>query len=178
MFSSDDVFKKIKVLSGGERARVALAKTLVSQSNFLLLDEPTNHLDMSSVNRLIQALTQYEGTIVIVSHDRHFVRETANKIWWIEDQQIKEYPGTYDEFVKWSAERDVTVKKDNAPKQIKTATVKQEAPRTTNPSDDKLIKKIKKEITAIETEIEELEKEIKLVEDKLASEEVYKQEAE
>lgn len=178
LFSSDDVFKKIKVLSGGERARVALAKTLVSQSNFLLLDEPTNHLDMSSVNRLIQALTQFEGTIVIVSHDRHFVRETANKIWWIEDQEIKEYPGTYDEFVKWNAERDVTAKKDNTPKTVKPAAVKQEAPRTTNPADDKLIKKLKKEITAVENEIEELEKEIKSVEDKLASDEVYKQEAE
>ena len=178
LFSSDDVFKKIKVLSGGERARVALAKTLVSQSNFLLLDEPTNHLDMSSVNRLIQALAQYEGTVVIVSHDRHFVRETANKIWWIEDHQIKEYPGTYDEFVKWNATREISEKKEFTSKPIKTNPAKEQTPKPLTTIDEKLVKKIKKEITLLENEIEELEKELKEVEDKLASDEVYKQSAE
>ena len=87
LFTNDDVFKKIKVLSGGEKSRVALAKTLISESNFLLLDEPTNHLDMQSVNILIQALQQYEGTFVTVSHDRHFIKGVANKIWYIENHQ-------------------------------------------------------------------------------------------
>lgn len=105
LFSGDDVFKKIKVLSGGEKSRVALAKVLLSQANFLLLDEPTNHLDMQSVNILIQALAQYEGTYVVVSHDRYFVSQIANKIWYIEDEQIKEYPGTYDEYETWLEER-------------------------------------------------------------------------
>ena len=105
LFSGDDVFKKIKVLSGGEKSRVALAKVLLSQANFLLLDEPTNHLDMQSVNILIQALDQYEGTFVVVSHDRYFVSQIANKIWYIEDEQIKEYPGTYDEYEWWMEER-------------------------------------------------------------------------
>ena len=105
LFSGDDVFKKIKVLSGGEKSRVALAKVLLSQANFLLLDEPTNHLDMQSVNILIQALEQYEGTYVVVSHDRYFVSQIANKIWYIEDEQIKEYPGTYDEYEWWQEER-------------------------------------------------------------------------
>lgn len=105
LFSGDDVFKKIKVLSGGEKSRVALAKVLLSQANFLLLDEPTNHLDMQSVNILIQALQQYEGTYVVVSHDRYFVSQIANKIWYIEDEQIKEYPGTYDEYEWWQEER-------------------------------------------------------------------------
>ncbi len=105
LFSGDDVFKKIKVLSGGEKSRVALAKVLLSQANFLLLDEPTNHLDMQSVNILIQALDQYEGTYVVVSHDRYFVSQIANKIWYIEDNQIKEYPGTYDEYEWWQQER-------------------------------------------------------------------------
>ena len=105
LFSGDDVFKKIKVLSGGEKSRVALAKVLLSQSNFLLLDEPTNHLDMQSVNILIQALQQYEGTYVVVSHDRYFVSQIANKIWYIEDEQIKEYPGTYDEYEWWMEEK-------------------------------------------------------------------------
>jgi ATP-binding cassette subfamily F protein 3 len=105
LFSNDEVFKKIKVLSGGEKSRVALAKVLISHANFLLLDEPTNHLDMQSVNILIQALQQYEGSYVIVSHDRHFIEHTANKIWYIEDYQLKEYPGDYEEFCTWQEER-------------------------------------------------------------------------
>src|SRR5690606_31202371 len=84
LFSDEDVFKKIKVLSGGEKSRVALAKTLISEANFLLLDEPTNHLDFISEDILTQALQQYQGTFVVVSHDREFVSQIANKIWYIE----------------------------------------------------------------------------------------------
>ena len=105
LFTGDDAFKKIKVLSGGEKSRVALAKVLISEANFLLLDEPTNHLDMMSVNILIQALQQYEGSFVVVSHDRFFVSEIANKIWYIEDEEIKVYPGTYDEYETWQEQR-------------------------------------------------------------------------
>ncbi len=101
LFSGDDVDKKIKVLSGGEKARVALAKTIVSQANFLLLDEPTNHLDIHSVDLLIEALNKYEGTFVLVSHDRYFVNKTANKIWEIEDNKIREFVGTYEEYEEW-----------------------------------------------------------------------------
>lgn len=115
LFTNDDVFKKIKVLSGGEKSRVALAKTLISEANFLLLDEPTNHLDIQSVNILIQALQQYEGTFVTVSHDRLFIKGVANKIWYIEDEQIKEYPGTYDEYVYW---RENQVEKEAKPQNI------------------------------------------------------------
>src|SRR5690606_35551761 len=82
LFGGVDVFKRIKVLSGGEKSRVALAKTLISDANFLLLDEPTNHLDIQSVNILIQALQQYEGTFITVSHDRYFISGIANKIWY------------------------------------------------------------------------------------------------
>src|SRR5690606_28759525 len=81
LFTGDDVFKKIKVLSGGEKSRVALAKALTADANFLVLDEPTNHLDMASVNILIQALQQFEGTFIVVSHDRYFLDNVANKIW-------------------------------------------------------------------------------------------------
>lgn len=102
LFSGDDADKKIKVLSGGEKARVALAKTIVSKANFLMLDEPTNHLDMHSCDLLIDALKKYEGSLVIVSHDRHFISKTANKIWEIVDHQIKEFKGGYDEWVAWN----------------------------------------------------------------------------
>ncbi|WPQ60926.1 ABC-F family ATP-binding cassette domain-containing protein [Chitinophaga sancti] len=98
LFTGDDVYKKIRILSGGEKARVALAKTIISQANFLLLDEPTNHLDMNSVQMLIDALSKYDGTYVLVSHDRYFVSQTANKIWEIVDGEIKEFRGTYTEW--------------------------------------------------------------------------------
>jgi len=98
LFSGDDVFKKISVLSGGEKSRVALAKTLLQEANLLLLDEPTNHLDIQSVQILIRALREYPGTLIVVSHDRYFLAEVANKIWYIENKHVKEYPGTYGEF--------------------------------------------------------------------------------
>ncbi|MBC7904548.1 MAG: ABC-F family ATP-binding cassette domain-containing protein [Gemmatimonadaceae bacterium] len=101
LFSGDDSDKKIKVLSGGEKARVALAKTMVSKANFLMLDEPTNHLDMHSVDLLVEALRRYEGTLIMVSHDRYFISRAANRIWEIEDGMIKDFHGGYDEWVQW-----------------------------------------------------------------------------
>ncbi len=129
LFSGDDVEKKIKVLSGGEKARVALAKTIVSKANFLMLDEPTNHLDMHSVELLADALNKYPGTIILVSHDRYFISKTANKIWEIVDHQIKEFKGTYQEWVEWN-ER---MAKQEADKKIETKSkaepVKKEEPK-------------------------------------------------
>jgi ATP-binding cassette subfamily F protein 3 len=110
LFSGDDVFKKIKVLSGGEKARVALAKTIVAKGNFLMLDEPTNHLDMQSVEMLIDALNKYQGTLVIVSHDRYFISKTANKIWEIEEGEIKEFKGPYNEWLVYKAEKAAKAK--------------------------------------------------------------------
>lgn len=101
LFGGEDVDKKIKVLSGGEKARVALAKTIISKANFLMLDEPTNHLDLHSVELLVDALNKYQGTMILVSHDRYFISKAANKIWEIEDQQIKVFDGNYDEWVSW-----------------------------------------------------------------------------
>ncbi|MEM0996151.1 MAG: ABC-F family ATP-binding cassette domain-containing protein [Bacteroidota bacterium] len=106
LFTGDDVFKKIKVLSGGEKSRVALAKTLLSEANFLLLDEPTNHLDIQSIQILCQALADYEGSFIVVSHDRYFLREVANKVWYIEDKELKVYPGTYVEFEYHQAQKE------------------------------------------------------------------------
>ena len=106
LFGSDDVDKKIKILSGGEKARVALAKTITSKANFLLLDEPTNHLDIHSVELLIESLKKYEGTLILVSHDRYFVSKTANTIWEIDENKIREFKGPYDEWADWK-ERNV-----------------------------------------------------------------------
>ena len=101
LFSGESVEKKIKVLSGGEKARVALAKTIASKANFLMLDEPTNHLDIHSVDLLAESLIKYEGSIVLVSHDRYFVSKLANKIWEIDEHQIVEFKGTYAEWEAW-----------------------------------------------------------------------------
>lgn len=116
LFSGDDVEKKIKVLSGGEKARVALAKTIVSKANFLLLDEPTNHLDLHSCELLIDALNKYEGSFLLVSHDRYFISKTANKIWEIdENRQIREFKGGYEEYVEWKERMAARVTAPAAP---------------------------------------------------------------
>jgi ATP-binding cassette subfamily F protein 3 len=127
LFSGEDVDKKIRVLSGGEKARVALAKTIISKSNFLMLDEPTNHLDMHSVDLLADALDKYEGSMILVSHDRYFISKTANKIWEIVDGKIVVFKGGYEEWVAWKERME-----KNAKLQEQNNTVKKE-----NPADKK-----------------------------------------
>lgn len=170
LFTGDDVFKKIKVLSGGEKSRVALAKALTADANFLVLDEPTNHLDMASVNILIQALQQYEGTFIVVSHDRYFLDNVANKIWYIEDKKIKEYPGTYQEYEIWNAKR-VVKPEEKQPKKVK------EEPKKVKPvlTDDlqKTLQKKNKELAALEQKIADQEIAVKNLEAELAKEEIY-----
>jgi len=172
LFTGDDVFKKIKVLSGGEKSRVALAKTLISEANFLILDEPTNHLDIQSVNILIQALQQYEGSYIIVSHDRHFISQTANKVWYIEEKDIKEYPGTYAEYNLWQQkQQSITTSKETPkkekPKEKKTAETQEEKEQKNKH------KKLERELESVENKIADLEKEKKRLEDELAKPEVY-----
>lgn len=136
LFTGDDVYKKIKILSGGEKARVALAKTIISQANFLLLDEPTNHLDMNSVQMLIDALSQYDGTYVLVSHDRYFVSQTANKIWEIVDGKIKEFKGTYAEWEEYKKRQAENARQlasaDKSANDVKKKDIKNERPANNN----------------------------------------------
>ena len=179
LFTGDDVFKKIKVLSGGEKSRVALAKALTADANFLILDEPTNHLDIASVNILIQALDQFEGTFIVVSHDRFFLDNIANKIWFIEDKKIKQYPGTYAEFDEWFAKRKLQAKLNPAPApQPKKEEKKEHAPvAQTNgkPADNKhqTLKKLNQDLTKMEEDMAELEKTIKQLEAQLADDKLY-----
>jgi len=126
LFSGDDVDKKIKVLSGGEKARVALAKTITSKANFLMLDEPTNHLDMHSVDLLIDSLKKYEGTLILVSHDRYFVSKTANTIWEIDDHKIREFKGNFDEWADWKERSLKREKQEGGNKKQDTAAAKQD----------------------------------------------------
>ena len=99
MFTEDDVFKRISDLSGGERGRVSLAKLMLSKSNLLILDEPTNHLDMDSKQMLEEALNEYDGTLLYVSHDRYFVNRTANMILELSDGKLIKYLGNYDDYI-------------------------------------------------------------------------------
>ena len=173
LFTDDDVFKKIKVLSGGEKSRVALAKTLISESNFLMLDEPTNHLDMLSVSILVQALQQFEGTFLLVSHDRDFISKVATKIWWIEDHQIKEYPGTYEEFEWWMDQREKQNGKSAQTQESSKTAAKPKKENTKPRLDNKEEKALKREIGEIEATIEKLEAEVAKLEARLADPEVY-----
>ena len=99
MFSGDDVDKPVKVLSGGEKARVALARLLVKPGNLLLMDEPTNHLDLASSESLASSLATFDGTLVFVSHNRSLIRKLATRIWNVEDGKVETYPGTLDEYL-------------------------------------------------------------------------------
>lgn len=188
LFSGDDVDKKIKVLSGGEKARVALAKTIVSKANFLLLDEPTNHLDLHSVELLIEALNKYEGSIVLVSHDRYFISRIANKIWEIDDHKIREFKGTYAEWEAWKARREAEKTKEPkvnkqaepvAPvekKQAEPEKTSQPQPVKNNVIDKELKKELQKQknqFNQLEEKMAQLNSEKTKLEAELASPEVY-----
>lgn len=173
LFTGDDVFKKIRVLSGGEKSRVALAKSLTTDSNFLILDEPTNHLDIQSVNILIQALTQYEGTFIAVSHDRYFLDNVANKIWFIEGKDIQEYPGTYAEYEEWQARR-LANGESGGIKPAKIEKIKKEEPKKEFVENKNLqLKKLNQHLQQLEEVVAEKEKDVKVLEAEIAMEAVY-----
>ena len=162
LFGGDDVDKKIKVLSGGEKARVALAKTMVSRANFLLLDEPTNHLDIHSSELLIDALNRYQGTYILVSHDRYFISRTANKIWEIVDHKIKEFKGTYQEWVEWKERMEKAAQKKNNE-------IRNTKPETKKPEEPKPVKTVSASAPSnLRRELEKQQKQFKQLEEKLA----------
>lgn len=179
LFTGDDAFKKIKVLSGGEKSRVALAKALTADANFLILDEPTNHLDIQSVNILIQALQQFEGTLITVSHDRYFLDSVANKIWYIENQEIKEYPGTYQEYEDWQSTRSKNQSQNDKAAQKNKEPIKKDKvqKQQDEPDKEKQISNLNKELEKLEKEITVLEKELKGLEQKLSEPSIYTNES-
>jgi ATP-binding cassette subfamily F protein 3 len=179
LFSGDTVEKKIKVLSGGEKARVALAKTIASKANFLMLDEPTNHLDIHSVDLLVEALNKYEGSLILVSHDRYFISRIANKIWEIDNQEIKEFKGTYAEWEDWKERKlkSEAAAKKNEPQQqkVEKQETKKEVNVQTNISIDakKELQRLKNQFKQIEEKIASLQISKTNLETKLGESEIY-----
>lgn len=165
LFGGDDVDKKIKVLSGGEKARVALAKTIVSKANFLMLDEPTNHLDMHSVELLAQALNNYEGSYILVSHDRYFISKTANKIWEIVDHKIVEFKGTYHEWIEWK-ERMASKEKNTKNVAVKIEEKKESVVITEVKPNQAIDKEKQKELQKVQRQFSKLEQDIEKLKEK------------
>lgn len=164
LFSGDDSDKKIKILSGGEKARVALAKVIVSKANFLMLDEPTNHLDMHSCDLLIDSLKKYEGSMILVSHDRYFVSKTANKIWEIVDHEIKEFKGGYEEWVNWKERMAMQKKEKESDKKKEPIPKKVAAPAPVQkPVHTAIDKEAKKELQKVQKQFQQLEEKIAIL---------------
>ncbi len=170
LFTNDDVFKRIKDLSGGEKGRVSLAKLMLSNANFLILDEPTNHLDITSKEILENALNHYEGTLLYVSHDRYFINKTASRILDLEDGNFKNYIGNYDYYLEKHQETSSlpspfpsAVNSDTAPETIsetKADWQEQKKLQAEKRKRENRIEKIEKEIEAAETRQAELEAEL------------------
>ncbi len=149
LFSGDSIKKKIKVLSGGEKTRVALGQALLQKNPLLLLDEPTNHLDFDTVNALAHALSEFIGTVIVVSHDRQFLRQVTNQIFEVRNGQIEVYKGSYDEYL-WSLEKGVLSQRVD--------TVETIAPTKTQTDSKKF--NYKEETKRLNSDIKELERHI------------------
>ena len=162
LFSNDDVTKKIKVLSGGERARVSLCKLLLKPYNLLVMDEPTNHLDITSKELLKQALLKYDGSLIVVSHDREFLQGLTQKVYEFRDMNIKEYHGDINTFL---SEKDLNNFKqlELSNKDYDNSNVKDQNKDSFKDKKDKKrkINKLKSKIRNIEKQIDTLSDELK-----------------
>lgn len=169
LFTSDDVFKPISTLSGGERGRVALAKIMLSKANFLILDEPTNHLDVMSKEVLERAISNYDGTVLYVSHDRYFINQTATKVLEMQQTHMSTYLGDYDYYQE--KKKELTSTHTNLASNPATSANKLDWQKQKELQAK--IKKIQNNISNIEKEIELKEGRILEIDDALCLEEVY-----
>src|SRR5579871_2403297 len=158
LFSEDDVFKKIGVLSGGERNRYALARMLLAPSNFLLLDEPTNHLDMRAKDVLLDSLRRFTGTVVFVSHDRYFIDELATRIFEIEDGHVHVFPGNYEDYLwRKGGGASPVVESEPEPEPVAVISAVADTKKRVNPMK---LEKLKTRLRELEERVAELESEI------------------
>lgn len=158
LFKNDDVFKTLSSLSGGERARVLLTELMLAGANFLLLDEPTNHLDINSCSALQEALSQYEGTLLIVSHDRYLINALADKIFYLTPEGIQVYLGSYEDFLRQAEPfKDNEPKKETSPKEEKATDFKRKKELDAQRRKDKVrLNKVEAEIGQLEERISEI----------------------
>jgi ATP-binding cassette subfamily F protein 3 len=154
---------------------VALAKTIMSKANFLLLDEPTNHLDIHSSELLINALNRYEGSFILVSHDRYFISKTANKIWEIVDHEIKEFKGTYMEWVQWKDRMAKAATTNGKPQhEVLKKLEEKKPPAPPKPETRRELEKAQKQFKQLEEKLAKLQTEKTAVESELAAPDAYK----
>ncbi len=166
MFSGEDVDKKVKVLSGGERSRLAMVRLMLEQVNFLVLDEPTNHLDIRSKEILKQALADYDGTVLVVSHDREFLDGLVNCVYEFSNKKVKQHlGGIYDFLRRKKMESMRELEKKNIPSNQE---IKAEKPKSDNALSFEEKKEISRQISRVEKNIEKVEEEIGLFEEKIA----------
>jgi len=163
LFKGDDVFKSVAALSGGERARVLLLRLMLSRDNFLLLDEPTNHLDIDSCEALEAALQGYEGTLLIVSHDRYLMNKIADRIYYLDQNGAQEYIGNYDDYIEKSHNEAIEISESTP---VKPNEYKLQKER------DAAARKEKSELLRCEAQIDETETEISELQDALLNPDV------
>ena len=159
-FFDEDLFKSVGELSGGERARLELLKLMLSKSNFLLLDEPTNHLDIESKEVLENAIVDYSGTVLIISHDRYFLNKVVNKIWYLEDGKITEFYGNYDYFLEKLNEKNEVEEKIISKTEIEKEKKKKKEKEKEERAKKQKLKEIENKIFEIEEKIEICNKDI------------------
>ncbi len=177
-FSGEDVYKKIAVLSGGEKARVSLAKILLSPINFLIMDEPTNHLDMASKQAVETALTDFDGTLILISHDRYFLDKLVNRVFEVKDHQLTEYEGNYSDYLRLREKKLEKNKNLETKKILKRDSQKTKEQKRLEAEARQAISKernkLQNDIRFLETKIDELENRKTELEFLLADPETYK----
>jgi ATP-binding cassette subfamily F protein 3 len=179
LFQGEDMDKKVKVLSGGEKSRLALAKLLLTPGNFLILDEPTNHLDMVSKDILKTALLEYTGSIIIVSHDRDFLQGLTSKVYEFKNHTIKEHIGDISEYLRKhkletlkELERNEKIRNTQAEEPVSENKLRYEQRKDL----ERQARKLKNQIAVVEEEIDSLEQALKGVNTKLSNPEEYSEE--
>jgi ATP-binding cassette subfamily F protein 3 len=173
LFRGDDIYKRISILSGGEKSRLALLKVLLQDSNFLILDEPTNHLDASTREIFERALLQYSGTVLLVSHDRHFLDSLADRVLEIREERLWDYPGNYSYFI-YKRELQLSGVEEESKEELTKTEIRQRK-REQNARLNELQKEkilLGRELKSIESRISALEKEVKKCEELLCSPEI------
>ena len=172
LFTGDDVFKPIQALSGGEKGRVSLAKLMLSEANFLILDEPTNHLDITSKEILEEALSNYEGTVLYVSHDRYFINKTATRILDLTNQKLVNYIGNYDYYLEKKEELTQIYAPDIQEEAVETKTSAVKLDWKQQKEEQARLRKKENDLKKTESLIEELETRDSEIDEEMAKPEV------